>query len=167
MRDDRYGCDFHGPALQILAGTRPTVVALRQRRRCARNGVHVHHAQPTADTTQDDPTIRRCKNFATALGASTLVVANLYAYRATNPKTLRGVDDPVGPDNDTYLKQALAARHVIVAWGAHAEPGRVSNFQALAGTNTPLWCLGTTKTGAPRHPLYVPSGTHLQPWSAA
>lgn len=120
----------------------------------------------TADAELDDPTIRRCRHFATALCASKLVVANLYAYRATQPKALRGAADPVGPDNDRYLLDALRAQHVIVAWGAHAEPERVEHFRALAGT-TPLWCLGTTQAGAPRHPLYVPNATELQPWGEA
>lgn len=117
----------------------------------------------TADAERDDPTIRRCKSFATALGASRLVVANLYAYRATQPRALSEVVDPVGPENDTYLRRALTARHVIVAWGTHAEPARIERFTTLAGA-TPLWCLGTTRSGAPRHPLYVPNTAELQPW---
>ncbi len=28
-----------------------------------------------------------------------------------------------------------------------------------------LWCLGTTKDGHPRHPLYVPGNQALQPWA--
>ncbi|WP_439030249.1 DUF1643 domain-containing protein [Gordonia terrae] len=117
----------------------------------------------TADATQDDPTIRRCKHFATALGASKLIVANLYAYRATNPAELRTVDDPVGPENTFYLQSALDARHVVVAWGTHASDEQVARLRALAD-NTPLWCLGTTKAGAPRHPLYVPNTKELEPW---
>ena len=35
-----------------------------------------------ADAESDDPTIRRCRGFAEALGCGSLLVANLYAYRA-------------------------------------------------------------------------------------
>lgn len=40
----------------------------------------------TADETIDDPTIRRCRNFAIREGCGGLVVVNLFAYRATDPR---------------------------------------------------------------------------------
>ena len=90
---------------------------------------------------------------------------NLYAFRSPSPTVLKMRGYPVGPENDAYLSLALAeqARRgnpVIAAWGAHAKPDRVAAVLGLVAGGLRLprvdWrCLGTTKDGAPRHPLYV------------
>lgn len=127
----------------------------------------------TADDTLDDPTIRRCVGFARVLGATGLIVVNLYAYRATKPADLWRAEDPVGPEADTYLR--LVARRaatqdgpLIAAWGAHAKADRVDHVRALADeVGAELTALGVTKAGAPRHPLYLPSTARPQPWPPA
>jgi hypothetical protein len=110
----------------------------------------------TADETQDDPTIRRCISFAQLWGYGALCVTNLFAYRATNPRALYEVSDPVGHDNDRYIANiACDASLILAAWGTHgAYQGR---WQHVAGivAGPKLMCLGTTKHGFPRHPLYV------------
>ncbi|BDA75123.1 hypothetical protein CAL7716_092890 [Calothrix sp. PCC 7716] len=71
----------------------------------------------TADANQDDPTLRKCINFAQSLGYGSLKVVNLFAYRATKPCELRKVADPVGPKNNYYIQLATRrASLVIVAW---------------------------------------------------
>lgn len=112
----------------------------------------------TADAEQDDPTIRRCIGFAKREGCGALTVVNLMAFRATNPKELLGAIDPVGPDNRGYLVPAIRkGAPVIAAWGAHeAAIGRDAVVREIAeALGKPLVCLGKTKSGAPRHPLYV------------
>ncbi len=120
----------------------------------------------TADATLDDPTIRRCKGFAEREGCGRLVVANLYALRATKPNDLWTADDPIGPDNDITLATLLALHGPIVcAWGANAKPDRVRWFVELAkAADAELFCLGTTKSGAPRHPLYIKADQPLVPY---
>lgn len=111
----------------------------------------------TADASLDDPTIRRCRSFAKSWDCAGIVVANLYALRATDPKQLWLHGDPVGPENDYYL-QKLAKEHetVVCAWGANARPDRVDAVKRIfSGRLHRLMCLGITKDGAPRHPLYV------------
>lgn len=122
----------------------------------------------TADATIDDPTIRRCVGFARALGGTGLAVANLYAYRATKPADLWHAADPVGPENADTLAMFLdtSARHgfpVIAAWGSNAKPDRVQSVLSLPGAER-LTTLGTTKQGAPRHPLYVRGDQPLIPY---
>lgn len=120
----------------------------------------------TADASLDDPTIRRCKGFAKSWGSAGLVVANLYALRATNPADLWLHADPIGPENNRHL-MALADRHIdiVCAWGANAKPERVDEVvQMLNVARARLWCLGTTKHGHPRHPLYVRGDTKLERW---
>ncbi|MGJ3262026.1 MAG: DUF1643 domain-containing protein [Salinarimonas sp.] len=117
----------------------------------------------TAGAERDDPTIRRVRILARGFGYGPLVVANLYALRATDPKALAVHPDPVGPENAAHLA-AIAARagDVVCAWGVHADPARAAEVVALltrAGGR--LWHLGLTKSGAPRHPLFVPRDVRL------
>lgn len=110
----------------------------------------------TADATRDDPTIRRCVAFARRWGYGGVVVTNLFAFRAIRPVTLARAPDPVGPRNDRVLsRHATRADGVLAAWGAKGSlRGRdAAVLAALRGR--PLWSLGRTSTGAPRHPLYV------------
>jgi len=123
---------------------------------------------PSAATaTQDDPTIRRCFGFAIRLGCGQLMVCNLFAYRATNPHDLRRAGYPVGPENDDWIRQCVAGRRMtIAAWGAQAGPpvrDRIAQVRRLLREiGLPICCLGTTKDGSPRHPLFVPSAADLQ-----
>jgi hypothetical protein len=123
----------------------------------------------TADAEMDDPTIRRCRAFARAWGCAGIQVVNLYALRSTDPAALWEHPDPVGPENDNWLTRiALAATEVVCAWGANAQPSRVREVAAmLAEHGVRLKCLGTTKSGAPRHPLYVRGDQPLIDWSAS
>jgi hypothetical protein len=120
----------------------------------------------TADADVDDPTIRRCVAFTKAWGYGRLEVVNLFAYRATNPKELAeaasaGIN-AVGEDNDEHIiGSALAADRVVAAWGAHpyaATRGARVRW-LLSGVRDRTCCLGRTKTGYPRHPLYVKGDT--------
>jgi hypothetical protein len=90
-------------------------------------------------------------------------IANLFAFRSTDPRGLATADDPVGPENDRHLKDlsALSGR-VVVAWGT--DPRSKLRMKSAAEVLTrPLWCLGMTKDGSPRHPLYVPYSRPLTP----
>lgn len=122
----------------------------------------------TADANIDDPTIRRCIGFARHWGYGGICVANLYAYRATDPKALLATDHPVGPLNDLYLALALlvATRDntpVVAAWGANAKPDRIAQFLELPNAER-TQALGVTKDGQPRHPLYLRADSVLAPW---
>ena len=65
----------------------------------------------TADETLDDPTIRRCIDFAKRWGYGGLVMANLFAYRATNPSEMKAATDPVGVANDEWLIGCTLLNH--------------------------------------------------------
>ena len=117
----------------------------------------------TADATNDDPTIRRCIGFAKREGCGSLEVVNLFAFRATSPADLKKAEDPVGPENDSYLQQAMfyAKGTVIAAWGAHGSYlNRDKDVRQLL--DEPLKCLGMTKTNAPKHPLYIKADQPLE-----
>ncbi len=112
----------------------------------------------TADEELNDPTIRRCMNFTRQWGHSFLEVVNLFAYRATDPRELRRVSDPIGPDNDFHILDSCKDSDVVIAaWGNHGEfQGRAAAvMQMLQEDLIRIEVLGATKSGNPRHPLYV------------
>lgn len=116
----------------------------------------------TADADQDDPTIRRCLKFAQDWGYGGIHVANLFAFRATDPKDMLAAPDPTGPDNDKWILQCAKASAVVVcAWGYHGYyrgRGGAVRF-LLAGENIEPHALRMTNTGEPGHPLYIPADT--------
>ncbi|OBK36981.1 hypothetical protein A5658_04800 [Mycobacterium sp. 1245111.1] len=125
----------------------------------------------TAAADVDDATIVREVNFANGFHYSALMKLNLYAGRATDPRDLAGMDDPVGPDNDAYLDRE-AARHdlIVLAWGSNADRVRAQSVARRIWRNdclvtgTSLAVLGWTRGNQPRHPLYLKSSTPLQHW---
>jgi hypothetical protein len=121
----------------------------------------------TADASLDDPTIRRCRGFATANGYGGILVANLYALRSTDPSGLWTHADPVGPENDHWLTNlAVCEPFIVCAWGTNAKPDRVRHVvDLMKGHGVRLVCLGTTKDGHPRHPLYVRGDQPFIDWT--
>ncbi|MCB2135029.1 MAG: DUF1643 domain-containing protein [Rhodobacteraceae bacterium] len=123
----------------------------------------------TATEEKNDPTIERCERRARRSGFDGFAVVNLFAFRATDPQALRQVADPVGPGNDAAIARAAAdAALILCGWGIHgafaARDKAVCNLLARSGR--PLWHLGQTRAGQPRHPLYVGYATEPQPWVA-
>lgn len=115
----------------------------------------------TADHRRDDPTIRRCIGFAKAWGYGGLAVGNLFAYRTPHPRVLKRAAAPIGRVNDRWLRRLAAEAELVVAcWGVHG--AHHDRATTVLGYLPPAKCLGTTKGGAPRHPLYLPCGAPLQ-----
>lgn len=123
----------------------------------------------TADETEDDPTIRRCIGFAKREGCGALLMTNVFALRSTDPKLLRTSLSPVGPLNDTYIESiAASCLMALAAWGAdpvaerRARELRPVLLRARASWVFGVYCLGRTKSGAPKHPLYLAKTTPLE-----
>lgn len=112
-----------------------------------------------ADARREDPTLRRCLGFARDGGFGGLEVVNLFSYRSPHPAELRRAADPVGPGTDRQIcRSARRAACVIAAWGAGgALRGRDGAVLALLRAIGPVYALGRTRSGAPRHPLYLPA----------
>ena len=115
----------------------------------------------TADANQDDPTLRKCIHFAKSFSCGSLEVVNLFAYRATNPRELKKIADPVGSRNNCYIELAIRrADLIIVAWGTKGIfQKRNDEVLNLISGKQSLHCLGLTKDGHPRHPLYLRKST--------
>jgi hypothetical protein len=124
----------------------------------------------TATEQRNDPTLARCETRARRMGFGGVCVVNLFALRATDPRLLRHVADPVGPMNDATLIDHLArAALVICGWGARGRlAGRDSGVLRLvmASGHRPHH-LGLTRADQPMHPLYRPLNLLPQPWDQA
>jgi hypothetical protein len=117
----------------------------------------------TADGEVDDPTIRRMVGFAKDWGMGSIVVVNLFSYRATDPEKLRSAFNPCGEQNNrTILKEAFKASKIICCWGGHKYAKRRAKQVLRFLSSYTALCLGVTKDGSPRHPLYIRSGTELE-----
>jgi hypothetical protein len=136
-----------------------------------------------ADDRRDDPTLRRLMAFASAWGYGGLEVLNLFAMVSPSPAALSFAADPVGDRNQTWIRRRLRALDhagcrlkpgapaalIWLGWGnggrRQGQDQRV--LELLAERSNCLVCLGRTTSGAPRHPLYLPSASLLQPFGAS
>lgn len=119
----------------------------------------------TADEQKDDPTIRRCREFAKSFGCSGMYMTNLFAWRDVNPQALKKVPNPVGEigkfgDFDNFNDWMLwtvgqMSQIKIACWGTKGEWfGRDTKVKKFM---TGLQCLRITTKGFPEHPLYLPA----------
>jgi hypothetical protein len=124
----------------------------------------------TADGGRDDPTLRRLRGLAERWGYGQLLVLNLFARVGRDPAGLRRCAEPVGPHNDAWLATALGWLGQRASAGAAADlPARVwvgwgrgGNLHGRDRAVLPqlrCWegevvCVGLTRSGQPRHPLY-------------
>lgn len=132
-----------------------------------RRAVFVMLNPSTATETQNDPTVERCERRARTLGFGAFRVCNIFAFRATDPRVMRAVADPVGPLNDAAIAASVDwADQVICAWGTHgAHMGRGAQVEALLrNAGAALWHLGLTKDGHPKHPLYIGYDRQPEVW---
>ena len=119
----------------------------------------------TADESVLDPTVTRCVGFARDWGYSGLIVANIFALRATDPRKLLTAVDPIGPQNNQALIAAvLRASCVICAWGVHGKLNDREHEVLELLNSRKLECLGVTKGGHPKHPLYLKRDTQRRPF---
>lgn len=117
----------------------------------------------TADETVDDRTNVRGMSFAQAWGCGRCIFVNLFAIRTPKPKVMKASLAPIGPDNDKWIKHwADKADILVAAWGTHGTHRRrnISVLRLLQDHD--LKCLGRSKAGHPKHPLYLKADTPLE-----
>ncbi len=124
----------------------------------------------TADADANDPTVNKCCKYALAWGFGHLTVVNIFAFRATDPRALRTVDDPVGADNQAaILRAAEHAEMVLCAWGSHGvyrDRGQLTrDFLRTHDLGPKMHVLALTNSGQPGHPLYLRDALQPKPWS--
>jgi len=123
----------------------------------------------TGDTTgRPRPTLAKVVARAQAAGLGAVTVVNLFSWRATRPAdlkaALRSGHDVIGERTDRVI--ADRSRHsaiTLVAWGCHGT--LLSRGHQVAALIAQPWCLGTTSTGEPRHPLFVSPSVSMSRYS--
>ncbi len=118
----------------------------------------------TADEKENDPTVHRCEQRARRGGYSGVAVLNLFALRSTDPQRLKSDPEPTGDwPNTKHLIDCLELAkknemHIICGWGTHGTLGDQDKYFLawFDHCNIEPMCLGITKDGHPRHPLYLP-----------
>jgi hypothetical protein len=110
----------------------------------------------------------RLRAYTQRFGFRAFKMLNLFAYRSSDPRVLKTVADPVGPDNDRHLLEAATRRPWwCVALGADgAYRGRDRQVLELL-RGIPLHALALTKLGHPRHPLYLKGSRRPIPFAGS
>ncbi len=121
----------------------------------------------TADEYKTDPTVFRCAKRAQRLGFAKMVMLNLFAYRATYPKDMMRAADPIGPDNDKWITKVMRESDLLVlVWGSlGVYRNRYKKVINIISPHSNVMCLGKTKAGMPRHPLYIRNNKELEVYS--
>jgi hypothetical protein len=119
-----------------------------------------------ADETEDDPTVRRCINFAKKWGYSGMFMLNIFAYRATDPKEMKAAEDPIGIANNRYINITIYdSDRVVLCWGNHGSHiHRNAAVAELVSYHSNVVHFGLTKSREPKHPLYLSNNAQLYIW---
>ena len=122
----------------------------------------------TATERKNDPTVEGCEQRARAWGYGSLIVTNIFAFRATDPREMMSHPEPVGPGNDYFIiESARECLVTVAAWGNHGSHklrgAEVRNM--LRTYEIRPFIFAVNKTGEPKHPLYVARNVPAVPWN--
>ena len=124
----------------------------------------------TADGLTDDPTVRWWNKWFRQAGFGGYVAMNLYPFCTSSPAECKKIADWENNGPDWYARDAIqsnlasvveqseTAHQIFVCWGAIAwDLDWIEFFVEEVGQYympvDGLWCWGTTKNGAPKHPM--------------
>ena len=122
-----------------------------------------------ANKHRADPTSRRTIEFATRWDRAGVALVNLYSAITSEPDDLYDIDRPVGARNSVFIRAACnlvkeRGGEFVCAWGNH-NLARLQSpivLNIIRNLGVPLRCLGVTKDGMPRHPLYISGDVQLE-----
>ena len=118
----------------------------------------------TADERLNDPTVRRCIGFAEKWGYGGMFMCNVFTLVSTDPKKLN-VETPIVMCASLAMKVIRdRCREAVAGWGDLITQVRQGEerVERIKQDLSPLHCLGVTKQGNPRHPLYLPYSAQLK-----
>lgn len=114
----------------------------------------------TAGAQRDDATIRRCVDFSRRAGFDRMWVVNLFSLRSRSPKSARvWLASKPAPallrlNREAIMMARACADLAVAGWGAH--PWAAETAADVLQLIRPVSSLGTTKSGQPGHPLFLP-----------
>lgn len=112
----------------------------------------------TADAVRNDPTNTRGIVRANDMGFGAVEFVNLFGIRSPYPEKIKSVRDPVGHNNDRFIRKAIRrADMVVCGWGTHGTyRGRdVAVKKLIRMLGKPVYYLQLTKERHPKHTLYI------------
>ena len=122
----------------------------------------------TADETEDDATVRKWRGFSERNNGKRFIVANVFAFRATDVNELSTVKDPQGPENIQHVMDVINEADILIpCWGNRSKIPKVlhddldSFLALLIKSGKPVLCFGKTASGDPKHPLMLGYATKL------
>lgn len=125
----------------------------------------------TATEYQDDQTTKKWFGFTLRNGGRKYIAVNPFAFRATDVRKLSLAADPVGPENDHHLREAITDGDILVpCWGSRKKVPKSLRYHfddlltLLQASGKPIKTLGFTKEGDPCHPLMLRYDTPLEDW---
>lgn len=135
--------------------------------RAAKHALFMMLNPSTADAFIDDPTVAKCMRLARRWGFGAVEVRNIFALRSTDPAGLYQSADPVGPENNRAITEAITDKRtglIVAAWGNHGTflDRGTAVVQLLRESRNPIYAFTITKQQQPAHPLYQPEAG-LQP----
>lgn len=81
-------------------------------------------------------------------------MVNLFAFRATQPFSMKLAQDPIGPENDRWIAtMAETAARTVVMWGKHGT--FLDRDKAVLPMLVNPHCLGLNTDDTPTHLLYT------------
>lgn len=127
----------------------------------------------TADASMDDATVRKWTGFTSRWGTyAGFDVCNLFAFRSTDVRALARASDPIGPENNDHMLRLMREADTIVpCWGDRTKLprelwGRIDTVkEMILDSGAPVFTLGLTKCGDPKHPLMLGYNTQLTEWA--
>jgi hypothetical protein len=124
---------------------------------------YILHNPATADSDNDDKTIKTLRHYSELWGYGGFVVCNLFAYRDTDLKKdkktlnmLKKYDDPIGKDNIKYIKKLIIKTNKIVyGWGSKVSNSDQKIVRKLVESCTTPYCFQICSDGNPSHPVIL------------
>lgn len=119
----------------------------------------------TADENTDDATIRKCIGFAQRMQFGSILVVNLFAFRARDPDDLKVAGFPLDYVNNSVIKEAVFETmeyegSICCAWGTKARWPKVADrarnvLAMLRELGVKPKALRVLHDGIPSHPLML------------
>jgi hypothetical protein len=123
------------------------------------------------DEKRLEQTTAGCMKRAINWNYAGMIVINLFAYIATKPEELKQIQDPVGPDNDSWIKTLVEVlpsdAKIVAAWGNHGKLYNRDREVLKLLKERDIYCLGMNMDKSPKHPLHMSHSIPLQLWRTA
>lgn len=114
-------------------------------------------ANPSTATPEElDPTLTRCRGYAGRWGYGWVWMANVRAWRETDPKLLPFGSKALGPMNYYWLGEAVRSADIVVCgWGQLGGERARAVLEIIRRAGKTPHALKLNGDGSPAHPLFL------------